>query len=95
VHEQTPLFYAESVLRLLVRGGLVAEEDVLALADEHETLADRNPHQAEVRRDTAHQLRCALIDLEPPPTVDPASEMRAALLRKQIVERTRMLLEGE
>lgn len=95
MHDQTALYYAESVLKLLVRAGVVDEADVLAVADEHDLLADRHPQEAEVRRDAAHQLRATLMDIDPPSAVEPASEQRAAFLRQQMVERTQLLSEGQ
>jgi hypothetical protein len=88
------LLYAEALLKLLVRSGAIPEAEVAAMADEQDLLAGRNPDEAEARREVAHQLRCALLDIDPPPTVAPAVQHRADMLRRHMVERTARLDGG-
>jgi len=83
---------SEAVLRLIVRAGIISEDDVLAMAAEHDTLAGRaSPHDAGVHEMVAHRLRCVLLDLDPPPAVDPAREFEAQFQRDQIRARTAMI----
>lgn len=83
---------SEAVLKLIVRSGIVSESAVLAMADEHDTLAKRaSPHEARVHEMVAHRLRCVLLDLDPPPAVDPAREFEAQFQRDQIRFRTAMI----
>ncbi|MBB4616907.1 hypothetical protein [Sphingomonas abaci] len=83
---------SEAVLKLIVRAGVVSEDDVLAIASEYDTLAGRAPqHEVGVHEMVAHRLRCVLLDLDPPPAVDPAREFEAQFQREQIRLRTAMI----
>lgn len=83
---------SEAVLKLIVRAGIVSEDDVLAMASEYDTLANRAAqHEAEVHGMVAHRLRCVLLGLDPPPSVDPAREFEAQFQRDQIRARTAMI----
>lgn len=79
-----------AILKLLVRADLVAEDAVLEVAEEYDLLASRSRHDSERERNEriAHLLRCAMMEVEPPPAVDPAVEFEAEFRRRQMVERT-------
>lgn len=87
----TSRLFAESLLKLMLREGLVDDAAVLAMADEHHLLAERSPHQAEARNELATAMRMAVIDHGPPPATDPRVQFEADFRRKQMVERTAML----
>ncbi|GGB15124.1 hypothetical protein GCM10011380_00670 [Sphingomonas metalli] len=93
--EQINAGLAVAAIKLMVRAGTISEAAVVALAREYDLLADRSPyaHEAEIQRGIAHQLRAILLDLDPPPAIDPASERRAQFLREQMKERTAMIAD--
>jgi len=82
-----------AILKLLVRADLIAEESVPEVAQEYDLLASRSGHDIERERNEriAHLLRCAMLEVDPPPAVDPAIEFEAAFRRRQMRERTERL----
>lgn len=87
--------YAESILKVLVRGGVLQVADILKIADEQDVLAERNPREADMRREVAHLLRTAVLDVGPPPAVDPRVQYEADFRRRQMIERTAMIAKDQ
>lgn len=93
----TPYSYAEGMaqatMTLLLRAGVLDEDDVMALAEEYERRAswERDPAAKEAMEQTAHGLRLAPFGLDEAPMVDPASEHRAQYEREQMRRRTAMI----
>lgn len=83
--------YADSLLKLMLRSGVIDEAAALAMADEHDLLASRNPGSASDHQHVAHLLRLAVLDHGPPPAVDPRVEFEADFRRRQMRERTAIL----
>ena len=97
VRMDTPDSYAEGMaqatLTLLLRAGVLEEDNVLSLADEYDRRAswEKDPRVKEALEQTAHGLRLAPLGLGEAPIVDPAVEFRAEFEREQIRKRTAML----
>ncbi|TDN81786.1 hypothetical protein [Stakelama pacifica] len=73
----------------MIRAELIGPEALVDLADEYDTRASRErvKELADQLSMTAHRLRVLAIDHDPPPAVDPESQMRAEYLRKRMWER--------
>ena len=84
---------AEASIVLMLRGGVISEDDVLQLAGEYDLRSgrERDQRRGEAFAMTAHRLRVALMHVSPPPAVDPEVEYRAQFERKQMRERTAIL----
>lgn len=84
---------AEASIVLMLRASVVAEADVLQLADEYDLRAarERDQRRGEAFTMVAHRLRVALTHVDPPPAVDPEVEYRAQYERRQMRERTAIL----
>jgi hypothetical protein len=84
---------AEASIVLMLRAGVVTDDDVSQLADEYDLRAGRQQDQrrGEAFRLVAHRLRVALMHVNPPPAIDPQVEYRAQYERRQMRERTAIL----
>ena len=91
--EQINAGVGDALIKLLLRANVVAEADVLAIAEEYDLLATRAhaEHETEINEGVAHSLRCALLDVDPLPIIDPTREHQAQLQRQQIRARTKMI----
>lgn len=84
---------AQATMTLLLRAGVLDDDDVMALAEEYDRRAswERDPVVKEAMEQTAHGLRLAPFGTDEAPYVDPAAEHRAQFERQQMRERTAMI----